>query len=310
MSVEGLYDRLMDLTGERAQLRIGELSRRLGVSDHVLRAWESRYGLLRPVRTEGGFRLYSPADERRARRMQALLAEGLAAAEAARVALREEGPPEQALPDPGGPEPAAGTIERLRAGLQRTLDAFDETGAQFVLDRVFADLSLPTALREVVLPYLADLGERWAAGTASVAQEHFASNVIRGRLAGLARGWGSGYGPGAVLACAPGELHDLALMTFGVVLNRHGWRIHYLGADTPLEDILRTVRATGPGLVVVAATVPDHLRSARAELAVLAHRAPLALAGAGATARLAKAVGARLCTDDPVTEAERAAALR
>src|SRR6185436_2910459 len=70
-----------------AVLRIGELSRRLGVSDHVLRAWERRYGLLRPVRSAGGFRLYSEADEARVRRMQAFIAQGLSPAEAAHAAL-------------------------------------------------------------------------------------------------------------------------------------------------------------------------------------------------------------------------------
>ncbi len=73
-----------------AVLRIGELSRRLGVSDHVLRAWERRYGLLRPVRSAGGFRLYSEADLDRVRRMQAHLAQGLSAAEAARAAIDDE----------------------------------------------------------------------------------------------------------------------------------------------------------------------------------------------------------------------------
>jgi DNA-binding transcriptional MerR regulator len=68
-----------------AELRIGELSRRLGVSDHVLRAWERRYGLLRPMRSPGGFRLYSEDDERRVRRMQVHLSRGLSAAEAARA---------------------------------------------------------------------------------------------------------------------------------------------------------------------------------------------------------------------------------
>src|SRR5690242_10461493 len=74
-----------------ALLRIGELSRRLGVSDHALRAWERRYGLLQPVRTAGGFRLYTEADERRVRRMQAHLARGLSAAQAAQAALDEDG---------------------------------------------------------------------------------------------------------------------------------------------------------------------------------------------------------------------------
>ena len=72
-----------------ATLRIGELSRRTGVTDHVLRAWERRYGLLEPQRSPGGYRLYSQADEHRIRRMQAHLAAGLSAAEAAQAALNE-----------------------------------------------------------------------------------------------------------------------------------------------------------------------------------------------------------------------------
>jgi methanogenic corrinoid protein MtbC1 len=167
-----------------------------------------------------------------------------------------------------------------------------------------SDLSVTAVLRDVVLPYLTELGERWQRGTASVAQEHFASNLIRGRLAGLARGWGNGHGPRAVLACPPGELHDLALMAFGIVLNRTGWRIDYLGTNTPVEELTRTVDARRPDLVVLAATRPETLEPLRPELAALARRAPLALAGAGATPQIAHAVGARLLTGDPVTEAE------
>ncbi len=286
----------MDAPDGPPVLRIGELSRRLGVSDHVLRAWESRYGLLQPVRSAGGFRLYSEADESRVRRMQAHLARGLSAAEAARAVLGEDNGAGH-----GRAAPAAGA---LPGALRQALDAFDEPAAQAVLDRLVSDLSLTTVLRDVVLPYLTELGERWESGTASVAQEHFASNVIRGRLAGLARGWGNGHGPRAVLACPPGELHDLALMVFGIVLNRNGWRIDYLGMNTPVEELTRTVDARRPDLVVLAATLPENLEPHATQLTVLARRAPLALAGAGATPQIASAVGARLLTSDPVTEAE------
>jgi MerR family transcriptional regulator, light-induced transcriptional regulator len=295
---------LMEVPGDRALLRIGELSRRLGVSDHVLRAWESRYGLLQPVRSPGGFRLYSEADESRVRRMQAYLAEGLSAAEAARAALG--GGADTAPGRPAGPHPGTPAGSGPFAALGQALDAFDEPAAQAVLDRLLADLSLPAVLRDVVLPYLADLGERWQRGTASVAMEHFASNVIRGRLAGLARGWGSGRGPQALLACPPGELHDMALVVFGIVLNRNGWRIDYLGTNTPVEELERAVGASHPDLVVLAATRPEALESLRPELTALARRAPLALAGAGATPQIASAVGARLMAGDPVTEAEQA----
>jgi DNA-binding transcriptional MerR regulator len=302
----------MDPTGEAPMLRIGELSRRLGVSDHLLRAWESRYELLRPIRTPGGFRLYSQADERRVRRMQAHLARGLSAAQAARAALEEdnaEGPgPAQILtagPAPAGPA-AGGPVAPGEAyeGLRRALDAFDENAAQAVLDRLVADFSLFTTLREVILPYLAELGARWEQGTASIAQEHFASNIIHGRLAGLARGWGNGHGPLAVLACPPGELHDLPLMIFGIVLNRTGWRVSYLGTSTPLEEVTRTVEASAPDLVVLAAARPGTLDPFAAQLIALARRVPLMLAGAGVTPQLAASVQATLLTGDPVTAAE------
>ncbi|HVD89235.1 MAG TPA: MerR family transcriptional regulator, partial [Jatrophihabitantaceae bacterium] len=223
---------MQQLQDDGPLVRVGELSRRLGVSVHVLRAWESRYGLLQPTRSTGGFRLYSEADEARIRRMQVRLAEGLSAAEAARTVLREDGSAvaDQALPA------TASTVVDLAAALRQALDAFDEPAAQAVLDRLMSEFSLATVLRDVLIPYLAELGDRWHRGAASIAQEHFATNVVRGRLAGLARGWGSGHGPRAVLACPSGELHDLALMVFGIVLNRNGWRIDYLGANTPIEE--------------------------------------------------------------------------
>jgi MerR family transcriptional regulator, light-induced transcriptional regulator len=297
-------------------LRIGELSRRLGVSDHVLRAWESRYGLLRPVRSAGGFRLYSAGDEWRIRRMQAHLADGLSAAEAARTVLVEDtalvpdGAARDASARPAGPDLAAATVAELSAALRQALDAYDELAAQAVLDRLVSDLSVTAVLRDVVLPYLAELGDRWQRGTASIAQEHFASNIIRGRLAGLARGWGGGHGPRAVLACPPGEQHDLALMIFGIVLNRSGWSIDYFGTSTPVEELARAVDATHPDLVVLAATRPETLEPLRSELTALARRAPLALGGAGATPQLATAVGARLMAGNLVNEAEQAARSR
>jgi len=283
-------------------VRIGELGRRLGVSEHVLRAWERRYGLLRPTRSPGGYRLYSDADERRVRRMQAHLAAGLSAAEAAQAALNEERP---------GLPPAAGTgsAERGLAGsaqdLAQSLDRLDEAGAQAALDRLLADFTVETVLRDALLPYLHDLGDRWECGQVSIAGEHFASNLLRGRLAGLARGWGYGHGPRAVLACPPGEQHDLPLLMFGIVLHRCGWRVEYLGASTPVAELAGAALESSADVVVLAATVKEHFDGLADDLAQLARQVPLALAGAGATQAIADATGGRLLTADPVTEAQR-----
>ena len=118
-------------------------------------------------------------------------------------------------------------------------------------------------LSEIVMPYLRDLGDRWERGEVTVAQEHFASSVLRGRLLGLARGWGRGIGPRALLACAPGEQHDLGLIAFGLALRAHGWRIEYLGADTPLDDDRRaSLTLSSVDLVVVSAVAPERIGSA------------------------------------------------
>jgi len=285
-----------------AVLRIGEFSRRLGVSDHVLRAWERRYGLLRPIRSPGGFRLYSEDDERRVRRMQVHLSHGLSAAEAARATLGED--QASAARQNQAVERGGGQFDVLGA-LARAMEEMDEPAAQALLDRLLADFTLETVLRDVVLPYLRAVGERWERGQATVAQEHFASNLLRGRLANLARGWGNGNGPTALLACPPGEEHDLPLLAFGIVLHRNGWRISYLGANTPIEDLTRTAAELQLDLIVLAAVTAERFNGMDAYLSRLTRMAPLALAGAGATRALAQAVGARLLDDDPVTAAEQ-----
>jgi len=169
----------LGMTNDRA-LRIGELSKRTGVSPELLRAWERRYGLLRPTRSAGGLRLYADADLERVRLMQRHLADGLAAAEAAAAVSRAPVGEAASLPALSWPS--------LREELADALDGFDEPRAQAILDRLLAMTTLETLLGEVVLPYLRELGEHWARGDASVAQEHFATAVLRGRLLSIARG--------------------------------------------------------------------------------------------------------------------------
>ena len=280
------------------QLRIGELSRRTGVSADLLRAWERRYGLLHPTRTDGGFRLYSPADERRVSLMRSHLQHGMSAAEAARLSLTEADGGTRDDDD----EPL---LQRRAQELRRALDDLDEGAAQSALDGVLAEFSTETVLTNLVLPYLRELGERWASGEASVGQEHFASQLIRGRLLGLARGWDRGAGPRALLACAPGEQHDLGLIALGVALRARGWRITYLGQDTPLETLAESARLLGPLAIVISSVSPDRLSGSGAELRRLAGIAHVWLAGPGASEAFAKKTRATFLEVDPVAAADR-----
>jgi DNA-binding transcriptional MerR regulator len=272
------------------ELRIGELARRTGVSVELLRAWEKRYGLLQPARTNSGYRLYSPADEERVGRMRRGLDDGLAAAEAARAALEE-------------PVVAGTDFAEAAAALRRALEAYDDAAAQATLDRLLAAFTFETVARDVLLPFLRELGERWAQGEISVAQEHFASNVVRGRLLSIARGWDRGVGPRAVLACAPEEHHELALIIFGIALRAQGWRVTYLGADTPVESI----DPDGADDVVIAATSSQRLAAAARKISALAKKVDVSIAGAGASEQLARKLGVRLLSADPFQAAQELA---
>lgn len=283
-------------TPKSSYLRIGELSRRTGVAPELLRAWERRYGLLRPARSSGGFRLYSEADERRVELMQAHLSSGLAAAEAARRAVGDDVPVDRAAD--GSPE-----LEDAARALRSALDSFAEADSQAALDRLFSAFTLESVLQDVVMPYLSELGDRWVGGEVNVAQEHFASNVLRGRLLGLARGWDGGDGPRALLACAPGELHDLGLIAFGLALRRRGWRITFLGPDTPTDTLAETTRRLEPALVVISATATQRLTPLVDILGRLRRHSRVAIAGAGASDALAEEAQIELLDTDPVTAA-------
>ncbi|MFN0095844.1 MAG: MerR family transcriptional regulator [Dehalococcoidia bacterium] len=282
-------------------MRIGELSERSGVPAETIRAWERRYRAFQPSRTSGGFRLYTEADLAAVVRMRDSVAAGVRAAEAARrLAAAAEG---VTSPGPAG--------EMARAAFHLALRRLDDGQIQVAFDRLLAVFDLDTVAGEVLIGELQAMGEEWAAGALSVAQEHFAVSVLRGRLLGLARGWDSGFGPRAVLACPPGELHDISLLLFGLLLRRRGWRITFLGADTPYAQIVEAGEGVGADLVVVASPFAARLEEGAPGLTGLATRFRLLLAGAGASAAFADTVGADVAVGslalaaDAATEAMR-----
>jgi DNA-binding transcriptional MerR regulator len=280
-------------------MRVGDLSGRTGIGAHQLRAWERRYGLLQPRRSAGNYRLYSPADEARVRLMQRFLAEGVPAAQAAELTIAAR----FAVSVGSGLEVSSRDVSAAQQEIRKALARFDETSAQRTLERLFAAYTPTAVTRDVLLPYMHELGEQWSAGLVTVAEEHFATNFFQARLLALARGWDRGLGPRALLACAPNEQHALALIVFGIALHELGWRITYLGADTPIETLAEVAEIIHPELTVMAATMRRRLPLHATQLRSFTDKWSLALGGPGVSARLAKQTGARHLKEDPVTAA-------
>jgi MerR family transcriptional regulator, light-induced transcriptional regulator len=298
------------MTGGPAQRwRIGVLATRVGVSETLLRAWEVRYGLLSPQRTQAGYRLYGPEDERRAIAMQRARERGVPAGQAAAEILANERTWAEAQEEPvEGTASSSGSLDVVGAlsELEAAMLAYDVGAMHEVLDRLLRTVSVESAIRDVLLPFMAHVGQGWEAGDFDVADEHFASDLVRGRLAALAVGPGTRTGPTVLLACPPEESHDIALKAFEVVLQRAGWRTRFLGPNSPLASIRAAVDVIDPDVVVLAGATPQVFALDDTELAVvrrLAQQCALGLAGAGASAELAESWGALHLAGDPVTAA-------
>ena len=284
-------------------VRIGELSRRVGVSADVLRAWERRYGVISPQRSRAGQRLYSEADERRVLSMRESIRAGYTPQVAARLALRDGDP---------GAEPASPLpLDVLAASLAEALDGYRDAAAQDALEALRAAYGIEVVVTRVVLPLLHEIGERWARAELSVSQEHFASGLLIGWLRSLSRGWDSGDGPCVLAACPAGEAHDLGLLCFSVLLRERGHRIAYLGASVPSDALFMTAQQLDPDLVLIAGVREEPFWNSFEALTELSDLYRLMLGGAGASAALGAQLRAEVLPQDPTAAADAiTAALR
>jgi hypothetical protein len=174
-----------------------------------------------------------------------------------------------------------GLRDRLLAGLVR----WDRTA----VDRLAPELSvLPfaRALDDVYLPILRTVGDEWAAGRISVAQEHYASAWVREQMLAMFHALGSGpqSGPRVVCAMAPGELHELGLLAVSIKLALQGFRVIWLGADLPIDDLVEAVRDARPRLVCLSVMMPtatDVVLSHGRRISAASEDAIVAVGGAG-----------------------------
>jgi methanogenic corrinoid protein MtbC1 len=203
-------------------LNIAALTRRTGIPSDTIRKWEQRYGVLHPERTSGGQRRYSELDVARIEWLKERLKEGYRIGEAAALL--------------GSGATVARTADELKNGIVGATVTSDVDALGRLVDQTLALTSLEESLLHVLTPALVEVGERWASGDVNVAQEHLASATVRGALHKLLSDQRADVRGTAVLACAPGEQHEIGLLMLAVLLRSDGWRVVYLGADTPFTD--------------------------------------------------------------------------
>jgi len=272
---------------------IGQAAIRAGVSVPLLRAWERRYGIVRPERTASGYRLYDEASIARVRAMRVLVDAGWSPSQAARHIEVEGGvlPPMAA---PGGPESTSSTAEsfprppdrRQAADFVGSAAAMDETRVESILDDILASGSFERAVDDRLMPALRALGEAWAAGEVSVAAEHAASHAVLRRLSAAFEAAGTGaVGRPVLVGLPPGSRHELAALAFATAVRRRGVGVVYLGPDVPLQSWVDAVRRTKAQAIVIGAPTTNDLGPAQevARVGLALDGVVVAIGGAAAT---------------------------
>lgn len=269
------------------KLNIGALARATGVPTNTLRTWERRYGFPVASRTEGGQRLYDPEMVERVRAVARAIDRGYRPANVIQASTEELN---SMVSEGLAAVRAVGRRPAPAPDLDAWLEAVGELDAAF-LEQVFrgtvARLGVTAFVAEYATPFLHRVGEAWEQGRLDPFQEHFASEVLRDFLA---REWrpmaDANQGPHVALAGLPGDHHVLALHMAACHAAMAGWRVLYLGAETPLGDVESCARRESVRAVVLSISAPGARPDTAWNLAALRQRIPadvhLVVGGAGA----------------------------
>jgi len=271
---------------------IKEAATRTGLTIPTIRAWERRYGVVSPARTEAGYRLYDEAAIERLAAMRFLVDRqgwrpsqaadhirepGVDLSSLARQAMTRGATSDERPPDLSAPTSAPVIEAFVAAARQVDVDEMER-----VLDEAFASQRFELAMDEAVFPALRAVGRAWADGTLDVAAEHAASETVRRRLA---RFFDAARGPmmqaQLLVGMPPGGDHELGVFAFAVAARRAGQRVAYIGSNVPLESWMRTVRETAvPAIVLGAVTREDAVAVNRIATALaMLDRPPVCFAG-------------------------------
>ncbi|MGN6412749.1 MerR family transcriptional regulator [Flexivirga sp.] len=241
---------------------IGEVAALTGVSTVTLRAWESRYGVVRPQRTASSYRQYDDRDLAVLQRMHALVASGVSPRRAAALATGEAAAapaPDTATALPALQDPTA---------LARAGAALDGEALRRTLDEAFAVASIETAIDDWLLPSMSEVGRRWASGELDVVSEHFISAAVMRKLSALFEATPA-HGPRVAVGLPNEARHELPALAFALLLQRAGAQVLYVGADIPQSCWSRLVETWQPQAAVLGVAADRDVAPAAAAVEAL-----------------------------------------
>lgn len=242
-----------------------------GVSEGLIRAWERRYGVLKPKRTPSGYRAYTEHDIEILKRLKRLTSEGVAIAEAVKLLPEVTRDAQDAVEarENGVKVPKQKQLEVWRDDVLAAAARLDQLVVERVLDEAMVSLPPVAFFDEVLAPLQREVGDRWHQGRLTVAEEHLVTQAARQRVIALLHQSPRRARFHVVAACFPLEDHELGLMGAALKFRHAGWRVTFLGARTPAEHLGRVVQAVNPDLVALSSVNDEGETAWVAQLKVL-----------------------------------------
>lgn len=261
--------------------RIQRFSKLTGLTPHVIRAWERRYGLVTPIRGDNRYRLYTDDDVVLFRYLKSQVDQGMAIGELSqqgRENLREQA--QRVFVETYREPPPS---DRLVIELSQALEENDRAGFERKLNGALAVIPFEEAVHRFLLPLQERVGQLWHDGRLGVGQEHYASNQIKQKIfSALNQFQTSDEGPVVVIACPSNEWHEIAAMTAAYVCRARGCRVNYLGANLPIPELAAYCYRNRPTCVLLSVTIMGSSNDARTLAQEIAGKiVPLSPVGVG-----------------------------
>jgi DNA-binding transcriptional MerR regulator/methylmalonyl-CoA mutase cobalamin-binding subunit len=262
-----------------AHQAIKVVARRTGLSAHVIRIWEKRYGAVEPERTGTNRRLYSDDQIERLSLLRDITRAGHSIGNVAKLPTEKLHQLAKETPDPTrSTSRSVAAVPTARAFLDdciAAVKALDSQALEETLKRAATELGAQGLLQRVVAPLTQAMGDLWRDGTITAAHEHFASAVIRIFLGQAAKPYGSlDNAPVLVVATPAGQVHEMGARLVGATAANLGWQVTYLGASLPAAEIAGAARQNRARAVALSLVYPEDDPRLENELTLLRELLP------------------------------------
>ncbi len=249
----------------KKKYNIGAVSRITGLSTHAIRAWEKRYGVVKPARSgTNGRREYSQEDLELLLLLKKATSLGLNIGNIAHLGSEELRSllDEQALEE--SDETLSGIDRRTQNSIKNVIDKsieaiqnYNSEKLEILISRAFMDFGNINTIEKIISPLTKKIGDYWNNGDIRIAQEHLASEIIRSSLLKVISKSHEYINSPVILVATPsGQMHDIGALITGAIAATEGWNVIYVGQNLPSEEIAGAINRVGARVVLLSIVYP------------------------------------------------------